>query len=248
MICGLLIGKDKSTGVPGKNYREIVGRPMCEYGFIAGRAAALDHLFVSTDSPTIMDVGRKYDASVIKRPSELAQPDSLTEDVLKHAAAEMEKHLGQAPEIVVLLFANNPAIDVRLIREGIEALQKDPTLDSAFSVCRYDMFSPLRARKIDEDGVIQNYLPPSQMSANASSIRSSEGGIYFCDLSVQVMRWSCFTEMDQGPQPFQWMGHRSRALYNDYGFDVDSEWQFVVIEHWLKERGFTPQSTPFDGA
>lgn len=246
MIVGLLIGKDKSTGVPGKNYREIVGRPMCEYGFIAAREAGVDHIFVSTDSPTIKAVGAQYEAHIIDRPTSLAQPDSLTEDVLKHAGQEIEEVLGEKPEIVVLLFANNPAIDVNLIREGIEALQTDATLDSAFSVCRYDMFSPIRARTISEEGLIRNYIPGSEMSATASSIRSSEGGIYFCDLSVQVMRWSCLEDMDKGPQPFQWMGHRSKALINNYGFDVDSEWQFVVIEHWLKERGFTVQKLPND--
>lgn len=244
MIVGLLIGKDKSTGVPGKNFRSIAGRPMCEYGMLAAQMAKLDHLFVSTDSPTIKKVAEPYGATIIDRPASLAQPDSLTEDVLKHAAKEMEVALGRAPEIVVLLFANNPAIDVDLIREGVSALQGDPSLDSAFSVCQYDMFSPLRARQLDENGIIKNYLPQDSISKNASSIRSSEGNVYFCDLSVQVMRWSCFENMDDGPQPFQWMGHKSKALINDYGFDVDSEWQFVVIEHWLKQRGFGVKPQP----
>ncbi len=244
MIVGLLIGKDKSTGVPGKNYREIVGRPMCEYGFIAAEAVGLDKVFVSTDSPTIKAVGERHKASIIDRPAELAQPDSLTEDVLKHATHEIEASLGEKPDIVVLLFANNPAVDVDLVREGIESLKADSSLDSAFSVSRYDMFSPVRARTVSAEGMIENYIPQSELSETASSIRSSEGGIYFCDLSVQVMRWSCFENMDQGPQPFQWMGHRSKALFNNYGFDVDSEWQFVVIEHWLKERGFTAKAVP----
>ena len=62
IIAGLLIGKDKSTGVPGKNIRKIVGRPMCEYGFIAARAVGVNHLFVSTDSPAIAEVGSRYKA------------------------------------------------------------------------------------------------------------------------------------------------------------------------------------------
>ena len=39
-------------------------------------------------------------------------------------------------------------------------------------------------------------------------------------------------------QPFKWMGRKSKALFNDFGFDVDSEWQFKVIEYWLQSRGF----------
>ena len=29
------------------------------------------------------------------------------------------------------------------------------------------------------------------------------------------------------------------------GFDIDTEWQFVVIEHWLKKRGFTETEIPW---
>ena len=246
IIAGLLIGKDKSTGVPGKNIRNIVGRPMCEYGFIAARAVGVNHLFVSTDSTTIAEVGERYNAIHIERPSELAQPDSLTEDALVHAARQIEKFIGRPPDVVCLLFANNPAIDVALLEEGIQALTADDELDSAFSVCRYDMFSPTRARSIDDSGNIQPFVPLESLGKSVSSIRSSQGGVYFCDLSVQVLRWRCFTNMNEGMQPFQWMGRKSKALFNDFGFDVDSEWQFRVIEYWLRERGFTEHNIPYD--
>lgn len=246
MIVGLLIGKDKSMGVPGKNVKEIVGRPMCEYGFIAARAAGVDHLFTSTDSKLIAEIGKKYHAHHIDRPAELATPESLTEDVLTHAAKEIEKTLGKKPEMIVLLFANNPAIDVNLIKQGIEALKQDSELDSAFSVCQYNMFSPTRARKIDDEGNIQSFVPLDKIDAEISSIRSSQGDVYFCDLSVQVIRFSAFENMEDGMQPFQWMGKKSKALKNDFGFDVDTQWQFLVIEYWLKSRGFTETSIPYE--
>ena len=245
IIAGLLIGKEKSTGVPGKNFRQIVGRPMCEYGFIAARAVGVDRLFVSTDSTAIAEVGARYKAVHIQRPCELAQPESLTEDALVHAAKEVEHLMGRAPDIVCLLFANNPAIDISLLQQGIDALCTDETLDSAFSVCRYDMFSPTRARRLDESDNIIPFVPLDVFGKTVSSIRSAQGGVYFCDLSVQVLRWRCFTHMNEGMQPFQWMGRKSKALINDFGFDVDSEWQFRVIEYWLRERGFTEDSIPY---
>ena len=245
-VVSLLIGKENSTGVPGKNYRNIVGRPMCEYSYIASTELKIKNIFVSTDSPKIKAIGEKYNAKIIDRPKELAQPDSLTEDVLIHASREIEKQLGYQPEIVCLLFANNPAIDIELIKKGINLLQNDTTLDSAFSVCRYDMFSPIRARKISEDGLIKPFQNLKNFGKSVSSIRDSSGGVYFCDLSVQVMRWRCFINMDEGMQPFQWMGKKSKALFNDFGFDVDSEWQFKVLEFWLKQRGFDYDKTPYE--
>ena len=89
-------------------------------------------------------------AKLIERPSNLATPESLTEDVLTHAYQEILK-IKSKPEIIVLMFANNPAISIDLIREGIKKLNEDKSFDSAFSVSKYNMFSPARARKINNE-------------------------------------------------------------------------------------------------
>ncbi len=245
MIAGLLIGKDKSVGMPGKNVRTLLGRPMAEYGFIAGRAAGVDAFYTSTDSPGIAEIGARYGAEHIQRPPELATPDSLTEDVLTHAFGEMEKRAGQEIDIVVLLFANAPAINVNLIKEGLQVLQEMPEFDSAFSAVQYNMFSPARARKVTAERSIESFVDLDLLD-NVSSIRDSQGDCYFCDLSVQVMRRRCFTHMDEGMQPFQWMGRKSYALMNDFGFDADTEWQVLVLEHWLREHGFTETTIPYE--
>ena len=166
MIVGLLIGKDRSMGLPGKNIRPIVGRPMAEYGLIAGRAVPVEYMFVSTDSSEIAELGTRYKAQIIERPPELATP----EDVLIHAGIEIKRLLGVAPSLVVLVFANCPAIDIELIREGIEALHNNSYLDSAFSVCQYNMFTPNRARRLSGDGIIESFLPPEALGENLSSI------------------------------------------------------------------------------
>ena len=51
--------------------------------------------------------------------------------------------------------------------------------------------------------------------------------------------------MDSGNLPFKWQGKKSKAIITDFGFDIDTEWQFVVIEHWLKKRGFTETEIPW---
>ena len=42
--------------------------------------------------------------------------------------------------------------------------------------------------------------------------------------------------MNDGMQPFQWMGKKSFPLKNSYGFDIDEEWQKAAIEVWLKQN------------
>ena len=232
-IFALLIGKKNSTGFPGKNVMDINGMPSCEYGFQAAKRVGIKNIFVSTDCPIIAEIGLKYSAHHIKRPTNLATPDSLTEDVLVHAYKEILKSQ-KKPELIVLLFANNPAISVNLISSGINKLSEDNTYDSAFSVSKYNMFSPARARKIVNEEI--NPFIPLNLIENVSSIRSSQGDVYFCDLSVQIIKSRVFENMSEGMQPFQWMGKKSYPLKNSFGFDIDEEWQKTAIEVWLKKN------------
>ena len=106
------------------------------------------------------------------------------------------------------------------------------------------MFSPTRARKI-EDNIIESFVDNS-IFGEVSSIRSSQGAVYFCDLSIQIMKPTCFENMDEGKLPFKWQGKKSYALETDFGFDIDTDWQYVVIEYWLKKKGFTESDIPWE--
>lgn len=231
-VVSLVIGKKNSIGFPGKNIMKINNFPSCEYAFMASKKLKIKNLFVSTDCPKIKKISKKYNAIYIKRPKKLALPDSLTEDVLKHAYLEIKKKCNV--DIVVLLFANNPAISIQLAKDGIMKLKTNKSYDSAFSVCKYNMFSPARARKLERNQ-IKSFINLKHIK-NVSSIRSSQGDVYFCDLSVQIIRAKVFENMDQGMQPFQWMGKKSYPLLNTYGFDIDEKWQKIAVELWLKEN------------
>jgi len=246
MNIALIIGKDKSTGVPGKNVREIVGRPAAEYAFIAGKYAGCDKIYVSTDSETIANIGKPYGATHILRPAELATPDALTEDALLHAYEFIKNDLGDDVKIdtISLLFCNNPAIDVKLLKEAIEFTANTREFDSCFSVAKYDMFSPTRARRVDDNGEMHPFVDLKHID-NVSSIRDSQGSTYFCDLSIQVMKPICFEDMDNGQLPFKWQGKRSKAIETDFGFDIDSEWQAIVIDYWLRKHGYTETTIPW---
>ena len=246
MHIGLVIGKKNSVGVPGKNTKIILGRPTAEYAFIAGKFAKLDKIYVSTDSDEIAKIGQNYSAIHIERPANLATPDSLTEDVLTHAYRYIIDDIGDNKITTIsLLFCNNPAINVNLLKDAIHFIENDKeNYDSCFSVVKYDMFSPARARRISASGEMKPFVDLKYIE-NVSSIRDSQGSVYFCDLSIQVMKPTCFENMEEGQLPFKWQGKKSKAIETDYGFDIDTEWQFVVIEHWLKKHGYTKDTVPW---
>ena len=66
-----------SKGVPGKNVRELAGKPLLAYSIdMAHEIEAVDKVFVSTDDPAIAAIARNYGANVIDRPEELAHDDT----------------------------------------------------------------------------------------------------------------------------------------------------------------------------
>ena len=72
---------------------DINGMPSCEYGLQVAKRMGIKNIFVSTDCPIISEISSKYSAHLIKRPSKLATPESLTEDVLVHAYQEILKFI-----------------------------------------------------------------------------------------------------------------------------------------------------------
>ncbi|MBM4328874.1 MAG: cytidylyltransferase [Deltaproteobacteria bacterium] len=243
-IAALLLGRGGSTGFPGKNLYPILGRPLMAYPLLAARASRyVDRTYVSTDSEEIMEVGRSYGAEIIVRPPELCTSQALGEDAFVHGYRVIKEQLaeeGRSIEFMVLLFANAATITGDLIDEGIEKLRADSTLDSAVTVSRYNMWSPLRARKLDSDGCLRPFVPfetfgdPKTLNCD----RDSQGDVFFADMGVSIVRPHCLEHLEEGLLPQKWMGRRIAPIESWGGCDVDYEWQIPGVEFWLKKHGF----------
>lgn len=246
MIAALMLGRDGSRGFPGKNTFPVLGRPMMAYPLLAAKAAkAVDGAWVSTDSENIKRVAREYGAKVIDRPAELCTPQALGEDAFAHGYRVIRDELakdGKAVELVVLLFCNAPTVSAELIDQGVELLRRRPELDSAVSVSRYNMWSPLRARKETADGTLQPFVPfetfgdPKTLNCD----RDSQGDVWFADMGLSIVRPRNLEHLDEGLLPQKWMGRTIAPLKQWGGCDVDYDWQVPGVEHWLRTHGVTP--------
>lgn len=245
MICALMIGRAGSAGFPGKNTYPILGRPLCAYPLMAARASRhVSRLFVSTDCPEIAAIARGFSAEMIERPAALATSQALGEHVFVHGYEEIRRRLaaeGRNIELVVLLFANAATVTGALIDEGIDALRRDPSLDSAVTTSVYNMWSPPRARKIGPDGCLRPFVPFETFGdpATLNCDRDSQGDVYFADMGVSVVRPRCLEHLEGGLLPQKWMGQRIYPIKSWGGCDVDYEWQVPLVEFWLRRHGFT---------
>jgi len=241
MVPTIIIGR-KGSRMKDKNVRPILGRPLALYPIMAAKQSKeVTDVYLSTDCPKLRELGQREECNMVERPAELATNEALAEDAFKHAYESILKE-GKKPEFVVLLFANGATITPGKIDEGIQFLRKNPDYDSAVTVSLYNMFSPLRARKI-ENNLVQPFVDP-KLFENATCDRDSQGNTYFVDCSVFVIRPRCF-DYSKGEIPFRWIGKKVRPMHQEGGCDVDFEWQFPMVEFFLKKIGFTETNTPY---
>jgi CMP-N-acetylneuraminic acid synthetase len=245
MIVAILIGRDGSTGFPGKNIYPILGRPLVAYPLMAAqKAPSIDRIYVSTDSQAIKDIAQQFGAIIIDRPAHLANKAALGEDAYVHAYELIKKEVeleGEVLEQIVLLMANAPTISVEILEEGIQVLRNNPETDSAVTVSCYNMWSPLRARKVDPRGHLQPFVP-FETFGNPKTLncdRDSQGDVLFADMSVSIVRPQNLENMEEGLLPQKWMGQHIWPLRNEGGLDVDYDYQMPQAEFWLKKHGFT---------
>ncbi len=249
MIPALLLGRKGSVGFPRKNTTKIFGRQLAEYPIIhAKNSKYIDKIYLSTDDPKLIRVGKKQKVEIIERPDYLCTNEALGEDAFKHGYEVIkERNKNKNFEFIVLLFCNAVTFLADHINEGVNALREDQTLDSAVTVCKYNWYSPVRARKINSEGTLEPFVPfesyPSDLKIDCD--RNTQGDTYFADVCVSVVRPHCLDDLDYGILPQKWMGQKIYPIINWGGLDIDKSWQMPQIKYWLKHHGFTNDKTPY---
>ncbi|MBF0328461.1 MAG: cytidylyltransferase [Nitrospirae bacterium] len=242
MIVSLIMGRKNSKGFPGKNLHPVLGRPLSYYPMRAALSCPeINATYLSTDDERIMDLATANGVDVIARPPELCTDQALGEDVYVHAyTVAKERNCDKQIEMVVLLMCNAPTITAATITEGIRVLREHPEYDSAVTVSRYNMWSPLRARREGPDGLLGPFIPfetfgdPKTLNCD----RDSQGDVWFADMGVSIVRPRCLENLSSGLLPQKWMGQKIYPLKQWGGLDVDYEWQLPQVEFWLRHNGY----------
>jgi CMP-N-acetylneuraminic acid synthetase len=232
MIAALILGRKGSVGLPNKNYKKILGKPMAWYPMDAAlNSKYVDETYLSTNDEVLADLAESLGVGVIDRPEDLCSNKSVIDDAILHGLKEIGKN--KKVDIVVILLCNAATILPETIDEGIEVLQKNDQYDSAITVSEHNMYNPSRAKKMEGE-----FLVPFHDfgdSASLSSDRDCMGEILFPNCSAVVIRADFLKKINTGQPPQRWMGNKIYPLRQEIGFDVDTEWQIPVLEWWLEK-------------
>lgn len=243
MITAVLMGRKGSKGFPGKNLHIISGKHLAYYPINAARKCPeIDKIYISTDDERLIELAYASGVEVIKRPAELCTDAALGEHVYVHAYNTIKDlNKGNEIELIVLLMCNAPTVTSGIISEGIKILRENTEYDSAVTVSKYNMWSPLRARRIGDDGLLHPFVPFETFGnpQNLNCDRDSQGDVWFADMGVSIVRPRCLEHIEEGLLPQKWMGQKIYPIKQWGGLDVDYEWQVPLVEFWLKKHGLT---------
>jgi CMP-N,N'-diacetyllegionaminic acid synthase len=162
-ILGLVPARGGSKGLPGKNIKEIMGKPLIAYTIEeALKSSCIDRVVVSTEDDKIARISKDFGAEVpFKRPSAFATDEASSIDVVLHALRFLQKQ-GPLTDSIMLLQPTSPLRSREDIDRAIELFYKSraDTLVSVHSMAHH----PFNCLAVDGD--YWNYLvkPPPNVT------------------------------------------------------------------------------------
>lgn len=213
-----------SKGLPGKNVRNLCGRPLLAWTVLAAiEACGRGAVFVTTDDPEIKAVARCYGATVIDRPDELALDISSSEDALIHALKAIESNSGELPERVVFLQCTSPLTLPVDIRAAVSKMDEEQA-DSVFSASASHRF--LWRPAPDGGAVGINHDLRARLRRQDRDPEYAENG------AIYAMKTTGFLETKH-----RFFGKTSVSVMpEERSWEIDSKTDFAVAEVLMRER------------
>lgn len=225
-VLGIIPARGGSKGVPGKNIKPLVGKPLIGYTIEAALQSNLTRTVVSTDSQEIADVAKALRGDVpFLRPIDLATDSAKAIPVLKHALATVEE-LGDAPyDAIMMLQPTTPFRRTEDINESIDIL-KSTGSDSVISVVDVEATHPARMKFLKGDRLIdpdfcEAYENQPRQELEPMFIRN--GAIYLTKREVLLS------------DSLKGQDCRAQVQQKEVSVNIDTEHDFAYAE-WVFQR------------
>jgi CMP-N,N'-diacetyllegionaminic acid synthase len=162
-ILGIIPARGGSKGIPGKNIKNLNGKPLISYTINAARKSKyLSRTIVSTDSSEISSIAKEYGAEVpFLRPGNISEDNSPSSATVIHAL-DYYRQLGKNYDYIALLEPTSPLRKNDDIDNAIVRLINDSSADSLVSVGEVHMEHPMIIKKI-VSGFVSSYIDNVKM-------------------------------------------------------------------------------------
>jgi CMP-N-acetylneuraminic acid synthetase len=205
-----------SRRVPGKNYRQLIDKPLYRYILDTLLAVpAITEVVLDTDSDTIIqDVERQLpEVRIVRRPEHLRSEMLVMNDILPHILDELDA------DYYLQTHSTNPLLSTATIGEAIAAfLAQRDTYDSLFSV------TPRQVRLWTATGDAVNHDPANLIrTQDLEPVMEENSCIYIFQREIFEARHNRI-----GARPLVFAMDPAESL------DVDTELDWQVVEATLR--------------
>jgi CMP-N-acetylneuraminic acid synthetase len=220
-----------SQGVPGKNIRPLLGKPLIAWSIEQALACPrIRRVVVSTDSPAIAEVARAHGAEVpFMRPAELATSTAGKWEVWQHALQACDAHYaGEPVDLFVDLDCTSPLREVDDISRAIEQFERSPGVDAVFSVCEARKNPYFNMLEVDEDRRLRicKALPkPLVRRQDAPQVLEHVASVYVLSPAYLRRGTGLLSGRTQG-----------YLMAPERGLDIDCEFDFELVEYLMRKR------------
>ncbi|MBI2108806.1 MAG: acylneuraminate cytidylyltransferase family protein [Parcubacteria group bacterium] len=224
-VMAIVPARSGSRGLPNKNIKEILGKPLLAYSIEHAQKIGADRILCSTDSQEYADIAKKYGAEVpFLRSAFAAESASMEELILEDLYNKFDEHGMEYPDLFVWLRPTFPFRDIRAIQECIRRMIEDETL----TACRLVTEAESRLYA-DKDG----FLIPDFDDQGRSLIRRQE-----VEKKYRVFNTDVFRGKPKRHDP-DFLGRNVGYVVGHKlcGVDIDDEGDFLIASNLVAILG-----------
>lgn len=222
----LIPARRGSKGIPGKNWRNLGGKPLISYAIeVALEVAAPEQICVTTDAPEIIEIAQVHGVDPgFMRPAALCTDTADTRSAALHALDHWEDRTGRRFRHLLLLQPTSPFRSageltdaMALMGEGVDmVVSAVETPDNPY----YTVYIP------EENGKIRKAIPSSYTRRqDCPKALVLDGAIYV--MRVEALR-------DRSPGEFTEIRCLERSRHDHVDLDTERDWAFA---EFLLSRG-----------
>lgn len=233
-IMGIIGVRSGSKGVPHKNIRLLMRKPLMAWIIETARASRyINRIVVSTDSDEYAVIARHYGAEVpCLRQKELAADHSPECEYVRDMLEWLEEHEQYKPDIVVRMMATVPLQLPEDIDRCIEELLKDPLAQSAVVIAEARQH-PHKALKLVDDGMsgkrLVTYFTESGREVTPIARQHYEKAYFRANVIA------CRTQVIYETGSLTGDLVRYHIIPQERAIDIDSPIDFFIIEKLMEK-------------
>lgn len=224
-ILAIIPARGGSKGLPGKNIKKLLGKPLIAYAIESIRSSKYSiDIIISTDSEEISNVGREYNAQTVYRPKNLATDTSLVKDAILYTINYLE-NIGNVYDTMILIEPTSPLRTAKDIDDSLDLFFKEKDADC---LATYSMLE----HPITRLWKIENNVPSIYLKeANPFKRRQDQEYVYYINGLVYVLK---VDTLKSNNSDSLFMGKQLALITDKKVVDIDDEFDFYFAEQILK--------------